>query len=54
MAAARGTRRPHVRRPRSKPVRIKSRSGKKGCAIVVLALAGGLTTFAWTLAELVA
>jgi hypothetical protein len=38
---ARGTRRPRPRRVRSKPVKF-SRSGKGGCAVLVLALAGGL------------
>lgn len=39
--AARGTRRPHVRRVRSKPVRVSRRAArpKAGCAVVVIALA---------------
>lgn len=44
---ARGTRRPHPRRVRSKPVRVTRRAGKaKGCAVLVLAFAGGLTAVA--------
>lgn len=50
MMAARGTRRPHVRRPRSRPVKFR----KSGCAVLVLALAGGLSTIGWALAQVIA
>ena len=36
---ARGTRRPHARTPRPRKVKISGGGGKKGCVLVLLALA---------------
>ena len=52
---ARGTRRPHVRRVRSKPVRISGGGGKKSglCGLVALALLSAPALLAAGAADLI-
>lgn len=55
---ARGTRRPHSRRPRSKPVKVTRRGGNSGCrktaAVLLLVFAGGLAALGWAAVQVIA